>query len=439
VTPAQLAARAAYVLRDNSIGTMTKAAPRLYPHQWSWDAAFVAMGLAAVDVPRACAELDTLLRGQWRTGMVPSIVFDPEDSGYFPGAERWACAQVTEDAPRDPGTTGICQPPVHALAVARIAEVARRSGKQASAAVDAWLPRVFPRLLAWHRYLASRRDPEATGLLAIYHGWESGMDNSPRWDAAYARVVVGADLPPYVRGDLRHVSDTSERPSQQEYDRYLWIVEELKRARYDDATTRATGSFLVTDVFMSAIFAAANDALALLAEQVQAGEATELRDYAERFRAGVVGAVDPALGLAVDTDLRSGERVLVQTLAGFAPLICGGLDPAAQRRMVALLESAEWTGSPGLRWPVVPSTSPASPDFRPRTYWRGPTWPVMNWLFVASLVRRGEPAAAERLRRAGLEQLAEGSLGEYYEPFTGEWLGSADQSWTAAAALDGLC
>ena len=61
LTPTQLAARAAYVLRDNATGTMTKAAPRLYPHQWSWDAAFVAMGLAAVDVPRACAELDTLL------------------------------------------------------------------------------------------------------------------------------------------------------------------------------------------------------------------------------------------------------------------------------------------------------------------------------------------------------------------------------------------
>ncbi len=439
MTPAQLAARAAYVLRDNSVGTMTRAAPRLYPHQWSWDAAFVAMGLAAVDVPRACAELDTLLKGQWRTGMVPSIVFDPEHLGYFPGAERWACRQVTEDAPRDPGTTGICQPPVHALAVSRIAEVARRTGEQASAAVDAWLPQVYPRLLAWHRYLAARRDPEATGLLAIYHGWESGMDNSPRWDAAYARVVVGPDLPPYVRGDLRHVSDTSERPSQQEYDRYLWIVEELKRARYDDATIRQTGSFLVTDVFMSAIFAAANDALALLAEQVQADEVAELRGYAERFRAGVLGAVDPGLGLAVDTDLRSGERVLVRTLAGFAPLICGGLDPAAQRGMVALLDSAEWAGHPGLRWAVVPSTSPASADFRPRTYWRGPTWPVMNWLFVQSLQQRGEPAAADRLRRAALEQLAEGSLGEYYEPFTGEWLGSADQSWTAAAALDWLC
>src|SRR6266700_2887011 len=49
-TPGSLpiAARAAYLLRDNSNGLITKAAPTLYPHQWSWDAAFIAIGLASV-------------------------------------------------------------------------------------------------------------------------------------------------------------------------------------------------------------------------------------------------------------------------------------------------------------------------------------------------------------------------------------------------------
>src|SRR3712207_6849827 len=42
---ALLAARAAYVLRGNDIGALTTAAPALYPHMWSWDAAFVAIGL----------------------------------------------------------------------------------------------------------------------------------------------------------------------------------------------------------------------------------------------------------------------------------------------------------------------------------------------------------------------------------------------------------
>lgn len=415
---------------------MTRAAPALYPHQWSWDAAFVAVGLAHVDVPRACAELDTLLTGQWRTGMVPHIVFDPEEAGYFPGADRWACAEHTDDAPRVPRTSGICQPPVHALAVERIEAIAARRGGDDQAAVARWLPQVYGRLLDWHRYLAHRRDPTGSGLLTIYHGWESGMDNSPRWDAVYERVRVGPDLPGYQRRDTAVVRDASQRPTEAEYDRYLWLVEELKHAHYDDDRVRETVSFATTDVLMSAIFAAANEALARLGRTLGAGDEQELSQYAARFRSGVAASVDPDSGLAVDTDLRSGERLSAQTLAGFAPLVSGGLDARGQRSMVQLLESPRWAGDPRLRWPVLPTTSPTSPHFRPRAYWRGPTWPLMNWLFVWALSWREEHDAAARLKRAALDQLAEGSLAEYYEPFTGEGLGSADQSWTAAAALD---
>ncbi len=158
----------------------------------------------------------------------------------------------------------------------------------------------------------------------------------------------------------------------------------------------------------------ANDALALLAEQVQAGEAAELRDYAERFRAGVVGAVDPALGLAVDTDLRPAPHGCaagvgqVDGLAG--PALAGGTEH-----------------KPGLTALPAPHVL-AQPDL------------ARDELAVRGLAGASRGAGRRRpLRRPALEQLAEGSLGEYYEPFTGEWLGSADQSWTAAAALDGLC
>lgn len=42
------------------------------------------------------------------------------------------------------------------------------------------------------------------------------------------------------------------------------------------------------------------------------------------------------------------------------------------------------------------------------------------------------------LRDQGLRQLGDLAFGEYYEPTTGEALGSAHQSWTAAVALDWL-
>ncbi len=62
----------------------------------------------------------------------------------------------------------------------------------------------------------------------------------------------------------------------------------------------------------------------------------------------------------------------------------------------------------------------------------------MNWLLWWSLVRAGEGERAAAMRRAALDQLAAGEFAEYYEPFTGEPLGSLDQSWTAAVALDWL-
>src|ERR1700741_2979300 len=99
-SPTQLAARAAYLLRGNDLGVMTTAAPLLYPHMWSWDAAFVAVGLAPLSVERAVVELDTLLSAQWANGMIPHIVFAKEDDGYFPGPARWACSALSADAPR---------------------------------------------------------------------------------------------------------------------------------------------------------------------------------------------------------------------------------------------------------------------------------------------------------------------------------------------------
>src|ERR1700754_1949118 len=97
--PTQLAARAAYLLRGNDLGTMTTAAPRLYPHMWSWDAAFVSVGLAPLSVERAVTELDTLLSAQWSNGMIPHIVFANGVDGYFPGPARWQCGELAGYAP----------------------------------------------------------------------------------------------------------------------------------------------------------------------------------------------------------------------------------------------------------------------------------------------------------------------------------------------------
>jgi hypothetical protein len=227
--------RATGVLRRNSIKSWTKPAPSLYPHQWSWDSAFIALGLAHIDNQRATTELETLFKSQWATGKLPHIVFNPEapPKSYFPDAERWNSSALSRDAPAGSHTSGLCQPPVHAVAVRRIWETSRGKDERHADRARRFLAANYPRLFAWHRYLSTARDPEGSGLVTIYHPWESGTDNSPRWDRALVAVEVG-DLPPYTRYDLQHVSDPSHRPTDEEYDRYLWLLEHLKRARYEE-------------------------------------------------------------------------------------------------------------------------------------------------------------------------------------------------------------
>ena len=420
-----LAARAAALLHSN-------------PHMWSWDAAFVAIGLASLSVKRAVVELDTLLAAQWANGMIPHIVFADGVDGYLPGPDRWASSRLAAAAPAGRQTSGITQPPVHAIAVQRILDRSRLGSRADRAAADEFVVRRWKDLVHWHRWLAEARDPDGCGRITLYHGWESGMDNSPRWDSAYANVIAGP-MPGFQRSDIRIV-DRNQRPSNVEYDRYLWLLEEMKSVQYADDRLPQAMSFAVQDVFVSAIFALACEVLAGIGADFKrpAADIRDLDSWADRFRTGVIGMTDECSGAAKDFDLRADSWITTQTAAQFAPLFCGGLSEDLEGQLLALLEGPAFRGHPDLRFALIPSTSPLSKDFRPREYWRGPVWPVLTWLFSWVLARRGWPERAAELRREGLRQAADGTFAEYYEPFTGEPLGSPQQSWTAAAVLDWL-
>ena len=101
----ELARAAREVLNGNWLGTATRPGPRLYPHQWSWDSAFTAIGWSHVQWERAATELRTLFAAQWPNGMLPHIVFHDGAADYFPGPDVW-------DTPRAfgrPSTSGIVQ------------------------------------------------------------------------------------------------------------------------------------------------------------------------------------------------------------------------------------------------------------------------------------------------------------------------------------------
>jgi hypothetical protein len=67
----QLVHQAQLVLDFNWNGEYTQPGPRLYPHQWSWDSALIAMGYAHYAQDCATTELTHLFDSQWKNGSSP--------------------------------------------------------------------------------------------------------------------------------------------------------------------------------------------------------------------------------------------------------------------------------------------------------------------------------------------------------------------------------
>ena len=76
----QLVSRAQQVLDDNFIPgndvhpPHTVPSKSLYPHTWFWDACFIAIGVSRFNISRAMLEIDAVLDGQWKNGMVIFIL-----------------------------------------------------------------------------------------------------------------------------------------------------------------------------------------------------------------------------------------------------------------------------------------------------------------------------------------------------------------------------
>ncbi len=427
MTIADLTDGARRILRDNDTSVFIKPSPKQYPHQWNWDAALIAIGLATFDVPRAQAEVLKLLEGQWADGMVPHILYHDGPSDYFPTPDFWG-VERSPNAPSVP-TSGLTQPPVLTTAVRSIFD--RDEDKVRALG---FVRAVYPKLLAWHRWFHTARDPDGTGLVAIIHPWESGMDNSTRFTAALGCVPI-TDAPIYTRRDQKHVA-ADERPVAGDYDRFMALIGHYRAAAWNAQTLYQTAPFCVQDTFTSAVLGRADEDLRGLAELL--GEPTEPIDgWLARTRDAFDTRLwDEDAGLYYDFDLRSGEPVYENTCATFLPLYAGLASETQSARLVEhLLNPAEYAPDSRTRY-YLPSAAKNSPYFEPRRYWRGPVWLNVNWLLVEGLRRYGYADIAETVTAHTLELAQRGGFAEYYDPRDGTPCGAKEFSWSAALVLE---
>ena len=427
MNPEALWREAETTLARNWTGRATLPSGSQYPHQWSWDSAFISIGWARCDPARARAELAALFEGQWADGRLPHIVFSaaaPEDA-YFPGPAFWD-SRAHNGSPAV-ATTGIVQPPVHARAVLAVYE----AGPDGEGA-EGFLRESYERLAHWHSYLRSQRDPGGTGLPALVHPWES-LDNSPLWDAPLAAVRLPAQAPHFTRRDITHVG-ARYRPTDHDYQLYIVLAEHYRDSGYDDGALEKT-QFLVQDPMFSAIFLDAELCLARIASLAGRDPAPHER-HARTVHDAMLGTLwDSRLGAFTARDLRTGELSGVITIAALIPLLDPWLPDEVAGRLAALAGSPGFAGGAAHPMPSVPVDSPLFDRYR---YWRGPTWINMNWLLWRALRGTKYSALADRIAQSSLGLVAAHGFREYYDPVDGTGLGTDEFSWSAALALDWL-
>jgi hypothetical protein len=328
----------------------------VYPHQWLWDSCFHALIWAELGVPdRAVAELQAALAGQAPDGFVPHVRYlaDPQGLAGFWGRV---------------GTSSITQPPMYGHAVA---ELERRG-------ID--VPEeLVARARAALRFLLDVRARSDDGLVTVVHPWETGCDDSPRWDS-------------WCGGD---------------WDANRWF--EVKGELLATVERSACGSPVANPAF--AVAPAGFNALVA-------------------FNARELGLLDAADVLASALGRRwSRERCTwldgghpsgrVRTLDALLPVL---VTPEHHDEVLSeVLDDDTFGGACG-----PPAVHRDEPAFDAEGYWRGSSWPQLTYLLALA----GLPVGDRLVRGATRSGLA-----EHWHPDTGRGLGAVPQSWAGLALL----
>jgi Trehalase len=417
------------VLLQNWHGHATVPSRTLYPHQWSWDSAFIALGLQHISAARAATELLSLFGGQWADGRVPQIVFNPAvpDDAYFPGRSVWRSSSVDGHPPI--ATSGIIQPPVHAVAAASIVPRLGDRGLR-------FAERAYRCLVDLNAYIRRRRTVSG-GLAVLVHPWETGLDNSPAWDRPLAAVAADHTLfETYKRRDVAHAG-VGERPTNDDYARYIRLMLMYRDHGYDDDWVRAEAEFIVLDPTFNALWAWSELALADMARRLGRDDSGHLAEAARVTGAMVDQLWSDDRGLFLARDVRSGRLLPERTVAGLIPLILPDLPSDVVDALVATATGEAFrVGAPDVHG--VPSFDLTDVRHEPRRYWRGPTWLNTTWLVARGLGVHGHHELARRMDDDLVGLVAKSGFREYFHPRTGRGHGTRSFSWSAALLIHTL-
>ncbi|HSH60082.1 MAG TPA: hypothetical protein VK988_10655 [Acidimicrobiales bacterium] len=320
--------------------------------------------------PRCLEELAAVFFAQSESGFVPHMRYLHQPS-YRCGPRRDA--------------SSLTQPPVYGLVLERL----HAAGWQ--------LPdELISSAMTGIGYLWSHRRTEE-GLLAIFHPWESGADDSPRWDA-----WIGTSSWNQARFSA--------------VDRFL-----LRRTHFDsEAAACGSSAFVSCPAGFNSITAYAAACLGRLTG------ADAPRHIALQLSAAIDGSLwNEHEGLWDDlAKVGPGSSQAIPTLDGVLGALVTEDERRAMRALDQVLDPDRFGATYGVRY--VP---PKHPAYEPDAYWRGPAWPQMNYLVWLAAHRWNRLDVALLVQSASWRAAKSSSLAEYWNPETGAGRGAVPQTW----------
>ena len=356
-------------------GGYTAPSRQRYPWQWLWDSCFHALIWAELGDDRGLDELAQALGAADVSGCLPHMVYQLNPRHH-------------EDLWGRQGASSITGPPMYGHA---LAELHRRGAH------------VPERLLAAAadglEFLLRRRERHAeSGLVLLCHPWESGADNDP----ALGRLL---------RGRLRRAALVRSQGGTAGRHR----AQRRRRPAGQPALRRRLGGVLGSRGL----------------QRLGPGRRHGRHRGRRRPPAGRRGAARWDGDLcsytdAGDTEAGSGR---VRTAYGLLGLLTE-TDPGRAAAIAAELgDPRAYGGAYGLA-----GVHRAEPSFAARAYWRGPSWPQLDYLLWVGLRRAGLDDAAQTVAVATVAGAEASGLAEYWDSDDGTGLGAVPRVGPAGAA-----
>ncbi len=388
---------------------------KLYPAQWNWDSGFIALGYSYFNLNFALKEINTLLEGQWKDGMIPHILFHNTKTNYYPNYTAWNCGNKIH-------SSGITQPPILATILKEILNKNKINKSQLSN-----IKKIIKKIKKFHEWFIKYRDPKKSGLVSILHPWESGYDNSPIWDEPMNKVKIEKNIK-YKRADNK-VVNPDFRPLNIDYDRYVTIKNNLKKIKYNPKKVYKSSFFNVVDVGFNSIFLKANKDLITLLDTFSFKK-TKIESYTKLMEKNFLKLYDKKREAFFSKDIKNNKKIFIPSITNYFVLFADLNNDKINQKLIKNLKKHN-----SKEKYFFSSIKPNHKSFEEKRYWRGPVWINCNW-FIYKGLKNKDKFFSDKIKNKTIKILEKKGFFEYFSCKSGEPMGANNFSWSAALYLD---